>query len=113
VKRKNQYQSSMEKARTRVEPATMSVHEAAVYTGIGAVRMYDLVRSDLITVIRVGRKVRIPRLVLDEWLSQSHDLEAELAKHRTPAAKAQRDKDLLNIRALSAAQKRQKKAKSA
>ena len=47
----------------------MTVPEAAQYLGIGKTRMWQLVWSNAVPVLRLGDKtVRIPRRELDEWV---------------------------------------------
>ena len=47
---------------------TMSVEEAAAYTGIGRNTLRELIRNRRIPVLRIGRKILIRADALDKFL---------------------------------------------
>lgn len=47
---------------------TMSVEEAAAYTGIGRNTLRELIRNRRIPVLRIGRKILIRADTLDKFL---------------------------------------------
>lgn len=51
---------------------TMSVDEAAAYTGIGRNTLRELIRSHRIPVLRIGRKILIRADTLEKFL-QTND----------------------------------------
>ncbi len=56
---------------TRIEPALLSVDEAAAFLGIGRSKAYELARSDeLPGIVRVGRSLRVSRRRLEEWIER-------------------------------------------
>lgn len=57
-----------------MERATYSVREAARLLGIGRNAMYEAVRLGRVEVLRVGRKARIPRPVLERLLQNPRAL---------------------------------------
>jgi excisionase family DNA binding protein len=57
-----------------LERATYSVREAARLLGIGRNAMYEAVRLGRVEVLRVGRKARIPRPVLERLLQNPRAL---------------------------------------
>ena len=60
------------------ESLTMSVREAARLLGIGRDSAYSLVRQGVIPVIRVGRRLLVPRAALVRWVERQ-------AEQRGPA----------------------------
>lgn len=50
-------------------PLVLTVDQLADILGIGRNTAYDLVRSDRIRTIRVGRQIRIPRDALIDFLN--------------------------------------------
>ena len=50
---------------------TFTVEEFAAAVGIGRNLAYDSVRSGAVPHIRVGRRILIPRVAVDRWLSQA------------------------------------------
>ena len=52
-------------------PLTLTVNELAEVLRIGRNNAYNLVRSKKLRSIRVGRKIRIPREALQEYLNSS------------------------------------------
>lgn len=54
-----------------MEKPTLTVKEAAGYTGIGINAIYRLTWTKDFPAIRVGRKVLILREGLDEWLRKA------------------------------------------
>jgi len=49
-----------------METLTVSVREAAAILGVGQTAMYDAVRRGAVRVLRVGRRLRVPRMELEE-----------------------------------------------
>lgn len=49
-------------------PAILSVPELAEFLGIGRASAYNLVRSDQIKVLHIGKQIRIPRHSLLQYL---------------------------------------------
>lgn len=50
---------------------TMSVEEAAAYTGIGRNTLRELIRNCRIPVLRIGRKILIRADTLDKFLQDN------------------------------------------
>jgi excisionase family DNA binding protein len=59
------------------EPLLLRPVEAARLLGIGRSKLFEMLPRDELSVIRIGRCVRIPRRELARWVEQS--LEAEIA----------------------------------
>ena len=57
---------------TLLEPATMSVEAAARVLGIGRQTAYELVRRGEIPVLRLGRRLLVPKVALERMLSESY-----------------------------------------
>lgn len=51
-------------------PKTMSVREAAAELGLGVAAIYSAVRDGTIPAIRVGRRIRVPRQVVERLLAE-------------------------------------------
>ena len=51
-----------------MEKATLTVVEAAKYIGLGKTKVYELVKERVVPSIRIGRKILIPKVALDQWL---------------------------------------------
>lgn len=49
-------------------PAILTVPELAEFLGIGRASAYNLVRSDQIKVLHIGKQIRIPRHSLLQYL---------------------------------------------
>lgn len=47
---------------------TLSVPEAAQLLGVGRNHLYEMVGSGEIPHLRFGRRIRIPRSALEEWI---------------------------------------------
>lgn len=56
---------------TRTEPLVLTVKETAEVLQIGKALVYDLVRSGKLRSLRIGRKIRVPRSALAEYLNSS------------------------------------------
>lgn len=56
---------------TRTEPLVLTVKETAEVLQIGKALVYDLVRSCKLRSLRIGRKIRVPRSALAEYLNSS------------------------------------------
>ena len=54
---------------SRIVSLTVSVTEAAQLLGVGRTLAYDLVARGVLPSVRLGRRVVIPRLALDELLT--------------------------------------------
>lgn len=58
-----------------IETLTMGAEEAAENLGVCTKVVYDLARTDGFPAVRIGRKVRISRAGLAQWVeSQRQDL---------------------------------------
>jgi excisionase family DNA binding protein len=51
-------------------PATMSIPDAAAYLGIGRSAAYEAARSGELPVIRLGRRLLVPRVALERMLAE-------------------------------------------
>ena len=49
----------------------LSVTEAQAYSGIGKNTLYELIRSEKIPTVRIGRTIKIHRLGLEHFLDQA------------------------------------------
>lgn len=49
----------------------LSVTEAQAYSGIGKNTLYELIRSEKIPTVRIGRTIKIHRLGLEQFLDQA------------------------------------------
>lgn len=54
-----------------MEPETLSVVEAAQVLGIGADTVRRLIRDGHLGALTVGRRIRVPRLAIDQLLDQA------------------------------------------
>lgn len=62
----------------KTETLTMSVGEAAEQLGICGKVVYDLARTEGFPAIRIGRRVRVSRVGLAEWVeAQRQDVRKE------------------------------------
>lgn len=61
----------MEIYMTMINPATMTVTQAATVLGISRSSAYECVRLGTIPSIRLGRRIVIPRRSLDELLAST------------------------------------------
>ena len=52
-----------------MERSTMTVEEAAVVLGISRTSAYECVRRGELRAIRLGRRLLVPRLVVDQLLA--------------------------------------------
>ncbi len=52
----------------RREGLLMTIPQVADELGIGRSSVYELIKSEELTTIHIGRSVRIPRAALEEWL---------------------------------------------
>lgn len=50
---------------------TLSVDEAAALSGIGRDKLYELSRRADFPAIHLGRRIRIPREGLEEWIKKA------------------------------------------
>lgn len=48
----------------------LSVTEAQTYSGIGKNTLYELIRSEKIPTVRIGRTIKIHRLGLEQFLDK-------------------------------------------
>lgn len=63
------------------EKATLTIKEAARYLGIGKNLCYDRVKTGEIPVIKIGKRLLVPRRALDKLLEEPQPL------NLTPAGK--------------------------
>ena len=68
-KRARECSQPMEIHMTMINPATMTVTQAAMVLGISRSSAYECVRLGTIPSIRLGRRIVIPRRSLDELLA--------------------------------------------
>lgn len=54
-----------------LEKVTFSVKEAATILGIGTSKMYELVRTDKVPNIKLGKRFVVPRVKFIEWVNKS------------------------------------------
>ena len=47
-----------------------TVPEAAAQLGIGRSKLYELLNSRALPLVRIGRAVRIPAAALEEWVAR-------------------------------------------
>lgn len=59
-----------------MERSTMTVEEAAVVLGISRTTAYECVRRGELRAVRLGRRLVVPRLVVDQLLSGEQALVA-------------------------------------
>lgn len=52
-----------------IEPLLLRPSEAALALGIGRSKLYALLASGELPVVRIGRCVRIPRDALERWIA--------------------------------------------
>lgn len=62
-----------------VQRLTMSVCEMAQQLGISKPIAYELARQEGFPALRIGKRVIIPVLAFQEWLTKSADTRAEIA----------------------------------
>lgn len=55
---------------SKVGTLLLTVEEAAQHLGIGRSLAWRLVRQGALPSVRLGRLVRVPQLVLDEWIAR-------------------------------------------
>jgi len=53
-----------------VERLLLRIDEVSATLGIGRTKVFALVKSGELPVVRVGRSIRVPREVLREWIWQ-------------------------------------------
>lgn len=53
-----------------MECMTMSVMEMAECLGIGRNMAYELVKTGRIPALKIGRQIRIPKKILESWLTE-------------------------------------------
>ena len=58
---------------SRVDRLTLNVEEAAHLLGISRGLAYELARCGRLPVIRLGRRILIPRVALEKMLSQPNN----------------------------------------
>lgn len=60
---------------TAVQPATLSIPDAAQLLGIGRNLAYDLARNDQfpVRILRLGQRMRVSRVELDRYLAGGED----------------------------------------
>lgn len=58
------------------EPMLLTVEDVQHAIRLGRTKIYELIRTGQLPVVRIGRSVRIRRDVLERWLN---DLEAQSA----------------------------------
>lgn len=52
------------------EKLALTPHDLQQVLGIGRTKVYELINEDCFPVVRLGRKILIPRSSLLEWLKQ-------------------------------------------
>ncbi len=53
-----------------IEPLLLRITEVATTLGLGRTKVFALVRTGELPVIRIGRSVRVPREALQDWIWQ-------------------------------------------
>ncbi|MDQ6947320.1 MAG: helix-turn-helix domain-containing protein [Actinomycetota bacterium] len=53
-----------------IEPLLLRITEVATTLGLGRTKVFALVRSGELPVVRIGRSVRVPRAALQDWVWQ-------------------------------------------
>lgn len=53
-----------------MERVTMTVSEFAKYLGIGLNNAYEIINSGEIPHLKIGRKFKIPKKGIDEWIEK-------------------------------------------
>ncbi len=53
-----------------MERVTMTVSEFAKYLGIGLNKAYEIINSGEIPHLKIGRKFKIPKKGIDEWIEK-------------------------------------------
>ena len=86
----------------RLETLTVSVEQAAHALGMGRDMAYTEVRTGRLRVIRMGRRLRVPRIELDAYITQM--LEAQNQTPRTSNAGSSSKPDQLLSAALTVIQ---------
>lgn len=56
---------------TNIEPLVLTVEETAEALQVGESLVYNLVRSGKLRSLHIGRKIRVPRSALSEYLNSS------------------------------------------
>lgn len=53
-----------------VSDELLRVEQVGQILGVGRTKLYEMVRTGELPVIRIGRLVRVPRAELDRWLGE-------------------------------------------
>lgn len=53
-----------------MDKLTLSVDEASALSGIGRDRLYELTRRADFPALHLGRSIRIPRRLFEEWIER-------------------------------------------
>jgi len=64
-------------------PLTVGVREAARLLGVGQMAMYEAIRAGKVRVLRVGRKLRVARVELEDLARHPERFSRE-SRTRTP-----------------------------
>lgn len=54
-----------------MEKTTFSIIEMAEYLSIGRNKAYELVRTNTIPALKIGRQIRIPIKLLNKWIEDT------------------------------------------
>lgn len=61
------------------EVLLLTIKQAAAILQIGRNRLYEMVETKEILSFRIGNKIMIPRLALEQWIEERLSLEHDLA----------------------------------
>jgi excisionase family DNA binding protein len=53
-----------------IEPLLLRITEVTTTLGLGRTKVFALIRSGELPVVRIGRSVRVPRDALQDWIWQ-------------------------------------------
>jgi len=53
----------------------MTVKDLQDYLGVGRAKAYELVNAPDFPVLRIGRSIRIPKNLLEEWIIKNVEVE--------------------------------------
>lgn len=57
-------------SKSLIKPRLVTIHEAAVYTGLAVDTLYKMVNQRRIPFVKVGRLVKFDIGMLDDWIQQ-------------------------------------------
>lgn len=66
----NERATHSEKA-AQAEKLTLTVQETARLLGVNAIAVYGLAKTENFPALRIGRRIVIPKLLLERWLHRN------------------------------------------